>query len=206
MTYQKYAVYMRVSTSDQTTENQKVDLKAYVLSRKLDVYDYYEDVITGKSKTRPDLDRLMRDARNGCFNHVLFWKVGRLGRNPLHMLQVVEEWDNLDINFTITTLGIDTSTPMGRFVFGLLAQVAELERQDGIERTNLSMRRIQKIIKEEGKYKTKDGKIITSLGRPKGKKDSKPRKRKGYFLKEKKRREKRPPHNLKEHSKEKQFL
>ncbi len=184
--HDKYAVYIRVSTADQTTETQKVDLEAYSSGRKLDVYDYYEDVASGKSESRPALDRLMQDARKGLFNHVIFWKVDRLGRSTLHMLQTVEEWDSLGIDFTITTLGIDTSTPMGRFVFGLLAQVAELERAFIIQRTNAKMGYIKKQIKKKGFYITKEGKRITSLGRPKGKRDGKPRSRRGYYMKRRK--------------------
>lgn len=116
------------------------------------------------------------------FNHVVLWKVDRLGRSPLHMFQVIEEWKKLGISFTVTTLGIDTSTPMGKFVFGLLAQVAELERQFNIERTKSAMDRIKKSIETKGYYITKNGKKITSIGRPKGRRDNKPRRKSGYYL------------------------
>ena len=88
----------------------------------------------------------------------------------------------MGISFTVTTLGIDTSTPMGKFVFGLLAQVAELERQFNIERTKSAMDRIKKSIETKGYYITKNGKKITSIGRPKGRRDNKPRRKSGYYL------------------------
>jgi len=66
----------------------------------------------------------MEDARRHTFKTVVIWKVDRLGRSVQHMLQIVEEWRNLGINFVVTTLGMDTSTASGRLVFGILAQIA----------------------------------------------------------------------------------
>lgn len=187
----KTVIYVRVSTEGQTTENQLVELKEYVKNNpQMMLTDVYEDTISGKTDSRPQLDKLMQDARQHKFDHVVVWKVDRLGRHTSHMLQTVEEWHNLGINFTITTLGIDTSTPVGWFVFGLLAQVAELERQFIVQRTNASLNRIRNEIEKKGYYITKDGKKRTSLGRPKGKTDApnKPRKKRGYYLRDYKKR------------------
>ena len=111
-------------------------------------------------------------------------EIDRLGRSALHKYQIVEEWRNLDISFSIMTLNIDTSKPTGKFIFGVMAQFAELEREMIIERTNLAMKRIKKSIRDNGSYVTKEGIKITKLGRPKGKKDSRPRKRRGYYLRD----------------------
>ena len=94
--------------------------------------------------------------------------------------QFVEEWKKLGITFTITTLRIDTSIPTGKFIFGIMAQYAELEREQIVERTNLAIKRIKKSLDEKGYYITKEGKKIASLGRPKGKKDKKRRRKSGY--------------------------
>lgn len=181
----KTVIYARVSKDEQDVDNQIVALKEYVQNNpQMVLTKVYEEKISGKLDSRPRLDELMQDARQRKFNHVVVWKVDRLGRHTSHMLQTVEEWHRLGINFTITTLGIDTSTPVGWFVFGLLAQVAELERQFIVERTNASLNRIRKDIEKKGYYINKDGKKKTALGRPKGKKDSKPRKKRGYYLRE----------------------
>jgi len=147
-----------------------------------EIFNIYEERISGAKDTRPELDRLMQDARKRCFKHVVIWKVDRLGRNTAHLFQVIGEWEKLGIGFSITTLGIDTSTPTGKFVFGLLAQVAELERQFIIQRTQASMDRIKNEIAKKGFYITKDGKKITSIGRPPGRKDRQPRRKSGYYL------------------------
>ena len=181
----KTVLYTRVSTLDQTPENQILQLKEYVNNRpELEIVEIYKDKISGVKDTRPELDRLMQDARKHKFEHVIFWKVDRLGRSALHTYQVVEEWRKLGISFSITTLGIDTSIPTGRFIFGIMAQYSQLEREQIVERTNASMDRIKKSIEKKGYYITKSGKRITKLGRPRGKRDTRPRKKRGYYLRE----------------------
>lgn len=185
----KVVIYARVSTIDQNPKLQVEELVEFV-KRNIDweLVQIYEDKITGVKESRPELDHLLRDARNGMFNHVIFWKVSRLGRSALHTYQIVEEWKKLGITFSVMTLGVDTSTPSGKFIFSIMAQFAELERENIVEQTNLAMKYIKKQLKKNGKYKTKEGKIITNLGRPKGSKDKKSRKRRGYYLKEPKQR------------------
>ena len=97
------------------------------------------------------------------------------------MTQIVQELHNLGIELIITTLGVDTSKPAGKLVFGVLMQIAEFERELIRERINVRLSRRKKELKEKG-YFIKNGKKITKLGRPKGKKDSKGRRRKsGYY-------------------------
>lgn len=178
----KVAIYTRVSKDDQNPENQELELKEYIQNHQdMVLYNVYEDRISGIKDSRPALDELMQDARKHLFNHVLVWKIDRLGRSTAHFHQIMDEWKKLGITFSISTLGLDTSTPVGRFVTGLLSQVAELERQFIVDRINLSINRAKKSIEEKGYYVTKDGKKITSLGRPRGKKDGKVRKKSGYY-------------------------
>ena len=170
----KVAIYARVSTVDQHPENQINALREYISHHTDDkgnhdweIYDEYIDYITGSKRSRTHLNRLMEDARRHKFKTVVIWKVDRLGRSVQHMLQIVEEWRNLGIDFVVSTLGMDTSTASGRLVFGILAQIAEFERELTRERTKLAHERAKK----EGRH----------WGRPKGKKDSKPRCKSGYY-------------------------
>ena len=178
----KIAIYSRVSTLDQHPENQTVALKEYVANHKdWELYEVYEDKTSGAKESRPALDKMMQDARKHMFQHVVFWKVDRLGRNAIHVQTLANEWRNLGIDFTITTLGIDTSTPIGKFLFGILSQFAEMERSLIIERTNLGLNRVKKNLKDGHKHIAKSGRSITQLGRPVGKKDSHPRAKGGYY-------------------------
>lgn len=181
----KVAIYSRVSKEVQTTEQQTETLKEYVVNHKdMELYDVYEDIITSISDTRPQLDRLMQDARQRKFTHVVFWKVDRLARKSLVFYQILDEWEKIGITYTVASLGIDTTTSMGKFVVGILQQVAELERKDIIDRTNLKLQYIKKILETKHEYVTGKGKVIKSLGRPKGSKDknSKGRRKSGYLL------------------------
>ena len=186
----KVAIYCRVSTIDQHPENQLKVLRDYVErhtdvngDKDLEVFDEYIDITSGSKKSRTHLNRLMNDARKHCFKTVVFWKVDRLGRSVQHMLQIVEEWKNLGIDFVVTTLGLDTSTASGRFVFGVLAQTAEFERELTRERTHLAYQRA----KEEKR----------TWGRPKGSKDKTPRKKSGYHVRWKNEFDKRSLNDLK---------
>lgn len=184
MSNMKVSIYARVSTEDQQTENQTEELQEYVNNHKnWELYEIYTDKITGKSDRRPGLDKLMQDARKRKFNHIVFWKVDRLARSSLVFFQVLDEWENLGITYSVASLGIDTNTSHGKFVVGILEQVAELGRRDIVEKTNLALKRIKRNIDKKGFHITKEGKKITRLGRPKGKKDnpSKPRRKSGYF-------------------------
>ena len=179
----KVAIYARVSKGVQTNEQQVEKLKEYVDNHKeMVLYDIYEDIITSISDTRPELDRLLQDARQRLFEHVVFWKVDRLARKSLVFFQVLDEWSNLEITYTVASLGMDTSTSHGKLVVGILQQVAELEREDIIERTKLKLDYIKNTIEKEGQYTTRKGKVIKKLGRPKGSKDKNRRRRSGYNL------------------------
>ena len=183
----KVAIYCRVSTIDQHPENQLKVLRDYVErhtdvngDKDLEVFDEYIDITSGSKKSRTHLNRLMNDARKHCFKTVVFWKVDRLARKNLVFYQILEEWNHLGVTYSVTTLGIDTSTPVGSLVVGLLQQVAVLERENIIERTNLALNRIQDNIRKQGYHITKDGKRIKKLGRPKGSGDKHSRKTGGY--------------------------
>src|SRR4030042_5698203 len=125
----KVALYVRVSKFDQNPANQKRELLDYVMTNpNWELFDVYEDITSGAKESRPRLNDLMEDARKGLFGHVIFWKVDRLGRNAIHTQTIAEEWKKLGITFTITSLNIDTSTASGKFIFGIFAQFAEMER------------------------------------------------------------------------------
>lgn len=179
----RVAIYARVSTIDQDPEMQIIELKEYVDRHKdMELYKVYKDKTSGAKESRPELNELQKDARKGLFDHIVFWKIGRLGRNAIHVQTLANEWRKLGISFSITTMDIDTDTPTGKFIFGIMAQFAEMEREMIRERTKVKLNQIQNKIKEKGEYITKDGKTIKRLGRPAGSKDKKRRKKSGYYM------------------------
>lgn len=164
----KAALYLRVSTSDQTTLNQELELKEYCKRNNIEIYEIYKDEgISGAKHSRPELDRMLQDMRTKQFEVVIVWKFDRLGRSTSHLLQVLEEMKNKNITLIATSQNIDTSNPMGKFFFTILSGFAEMERELIRERIKLGLERRKK----QGK----------KLGRQKGAKDKNKRKRKGYF-------------------------
>jgi len=165
----KAGLYLRVSTSDQTTLNQELELKRYCEINRIEIFKIYRDEgVSGAKTSRPQLDLLLQDMRNKCFDCVLVWKFDRLGRSTAHLLQVLEELKNKGIRLIATSQNIDTSTPMGKFFFVILSGFAEMEREIIRERIKLGLDR-----------RRKQGKV---MGRPKGSKDKGYRKKGGYYL------------------------
>ncbi|EMR75595.1 site-specific recombinase, DNA invertase Pin [Thermoplasmatales archaeon SCGC AB-540-F20] len=166
----KVAIYVRVSKEDQHPENQILELTEYAESRKdiKGIYHTYVDKISGVKDSRPALNELMMDARERKFDAVLVWKLDRLGRSLQHLIQIIQEWNNLGIQFICKTQDIDTTKPSGELIFHIFGAIAQFERKLIIERINLGLERARK----QGKH----------LGRPKGSKDKKRRKKGGYYL------------------------
>jgi len=165
----KAGLYLRVSTADQTTLNQELELKKYCENNNIEIFKVYrEEGVSGSKTSRPQLDLMLQDIRNKCFDCVVVWKFDRLGRSTAHLLQVLEELKNKDVRLIATSQNIDTNTPMGKFFFVILSGFAEMERELIRERIKLGLER-----------RKKQGKI---LGRPKGSKDKGYRKKGGYYL------------------------
>lgn len=120
-----------------------VALREYADRRGLEIIDEYRDEgISGAKDRRPELDRLMVDARKRRFDAVLVARFDRFARSTKHLVLALEEFHALSIDFICLSESIDTSTSMGRMVFTVIAAVAELERsiikgrgRAGVDRT-----------------------------------------------------------------------
>ena len=141
------ALYIRVSTDAQREEGysieaQKQMLAAHCVSRGISEYEFYIDGgYTGSNIDRPELKRLIADAQSGRVACVVVYKLDRLSRSQKDTLYLIEDVFNPhNVDFTSINEHMDTATPMGRLMLGILSAFAQLERENIRERTRMGMR------------------------------------------------------------------
>jgi DNA invertase Pin-like site-specific DNA recombinase len=138
----KVAIYARVSTPDQHLETQLYDLRKLAAQRGFEVVREYSDRgISGSKARRPGLDAMMADARRGEFSVALVAAFDRIARSTKNFLEIVDELDDLGIEFISAREAIDTSGPMGRMFLTMVGSIAELEKSLIVERIKAGMRR-----------------------------------------------------------------
>lgn len=149
------AIYLRVSTADQKLDLQFDGLRAYADRAGLDIVREYSDqAVSGRKQGRPQLDALMKDARNYAFDCILVWKFDRFARSTKHLLTALEEFDHLGIRFVSIQDQIDTTSPMGKAMFTLIGAMAELESSLISERITAGMKAAKMRGKRLGRPKT----------------------------------------------------
>ena len=138
----RVAVYARTS-SDEQAENETIEVQREFLHRYCELHglevagEYLDDGVTGTIPLakRPHGARLLHDAKAGTFGGVLFYRVSRLGRRLAVALDAYERLDAAGVIVKSATEPIDTSTPIGRFIFQMLGSFAELDRETIIDNT-----------------------------------------------------------------------
>jgi len=137
---QKLAVfYTRVSTTKRVTkaensayeqdpEVQERPLRSLISQRGWGFKGAYSDRASGTSDKRPGLQSLMEDARRGSFDVVVVWRFDRFARSVRQLVNALEEFRVLGIDFVSHQEALDTSTPMGKAMFAVIGAMAELER------------------------------------------------------------------------------
>ena len=157
-TPKRAALYLRVSTKNgQTVENQRRQLRKVAKHRGWKIVATYQDEgisgAKGRDK-RPGFDKLLKDAARGEFDIVAAWSVDRLGRSLKGLIEFLSEIHALEIDLYLDQQGVDTTTPAGEAMFGMLGVFAQFERAIISERVAAGLARA----KAEGK----------TLGRPPG--------------------------------------
>jgi len=128
----KVAMYCRVSTNQQTTANQTLELTQVATQRGWLVTDHYTDEGISGAKGRSQragLDRLMKDAARGKFDTVMVWSIDRLGRSLQHLIEIVNELRAINVDLYIHQQALDTRTPSGTMCFSIFGALAQYERE-----------------------------------------------------------------------------
>lgn len=176
----KVAIYTRVSTYNQKTDSQDFELNEYVKKNNLEVYNRYHDTVSGTKDSRKELNQLMFDASKKKFDIVLVYKFDRFARSLKFLVDSLEVFRTLNIDFISLKEAIDTTTPMGKLIFSINSAYAEFEREiikqrivDGLNarrEKGLSLGRpklskyLQEKIKELREKKVSSRKIAKQLG------------------------------------------
>lgn len=151
----RVAIYGRVSTTEQTSENQINFLQEIVNRNGWElVQTYVDEEISGTKgrDKRSEFDRLCKDMVRRKFNRILVWDISRLGRSLQHLVEFLNDVQSVNCNLYIHQSGLDTSTPSGRMMFQMVGVCSEFERSMISERVKLGLKRV----KSKG----------TKLGRP----------------------------------------
>jgi DNA invertase Pin-like site-specific DNA recombinase len=148
------AIYLRVSTVDQTTANQERELREIAGRTGCEIVKVYKDHgisgAKGRDK-RPGFDALCRDATKRQFDVVMAWSVDRLGRSLQDLIAFLSEIHSLGIDLFLHQQGLDTRTPAGKAMFQMLGVFAEFERAMIRERVRAGLARAKDAGKRLGR-------------------------------------------------------
>ena len=156
----RVAVYVRVSTSDQTCENQKRELGAWARAARHKVVCVFEDSgvsgAYGRDK-RPGFNAMLKAAVKREFDILAVWSSDRIGRSMPDLLEVLQTIRSTGTQLYLHTQGLDTTTPSGRALYQMLGVFSELEREMIVARVNAGIARARQLGTRSGK----------PIGRPK---------------------------------------
>jgi len=137
----RVAVYARVSTADQCCEPQLLDLREYVAARGWRAVEFVDQGVSGARDRRPALDRLLAEVKARKVDVVVVAAFDRFGRSVRHLVETLELFRHLGVEFVSLREQIDTGSPLGQAVFTIIAAIAQLERSLIAERVRAGLRR-----------------------------------------------------------------
>jgi DNA invertase Pin-like site-specific DNA recombinase len=143
-TMKRVAIYLRVSTSKQDTDNQRRELMMVAARSGWNVVKVYEDAGVSGAKgrdKRPGLDAMLKAVNAREFDLVAAWSVDRLGRSLTDLLGILQSLHDKETDLFLHQQGLDTSTVAGKAMFSMLGVFAEFERGIIRERVNAGLAR-----------------------------------------------------------------
>src|SRR5471032_594577 len=148
-------IYARVSTKQQTTENQLPPLRKFAKDRGWKVVEEFIDHgYSGTTDQRPQLNEVMNLARRRGYDVLLVYALDRFGRSVKHLVNALDEFHSLGIDFFAFNQNIDTTTPAGKLFFTMISGFAEFEAGIIKERVQAGLVRARAEGKQLGRPKT----------------------------------------------------
>lgn len=140
----RVGLYLRVSTSGQTVENQRIDLQRVCEQRGWQIADTYIDHGISGTKgrdRRPAFDQLAKDAAQGKLDMVAAWSIDRIGRSLAHLVEFMDELRQQGVGIYLHQQQVDTATAAGRAFLQMAGVFAEFERAIIVERIHAGLAR-----------------------------------------------------------------
>jgi DNA invertase Pin-like site-specific DNA recombinase len=151
----RVGIYLRVSQSDQTTDNQRIDLERVAGQRGWDIVEIYLDhAVSGKRDRRPALDRLRKDAMQGRLDVVAAWSIDRLGRSLANVVTLLADLTEQRIAVYLHQQQVDSTTTAGKAMLGMCAVFAEFEWNTTSDRIKAGQARARREGKRIGRPST----------------------------------------------------
>lgn len=162
----KVCIYLRTSTDKQQTgmEAQKRAVMDYCKQRSINDYVIYEDFgISGTKSKRPQLDLMMSKLRSGEHDTLIVYSFSRFARSTKFLINSLEEFNELGVNFISLSENIDLSTAIGKAMFTIISAIATLERDLISERVKNGLRNAKAKGKQLGRRRSVNRELILSL-------------------------------------------
>jgi DNA invertase Pin-like site-specific DNA recombinase len=162
----KVAIYTRVSTLDQTIDNQLIELRDYCSKMGWEItQEYADEGLSGtlSREKRPALNSLIKDAYRKKFDSVVCWDISRLGRSMKELILFLSDMKDRDIGICSVRQGFDTSTSMGEIMFSFVSILSSWEREMIRERTLAGLERARREGKTLGRRKVTNDKMTAKI-------------------------------------------
>ena len=163
------ALYVRVSTDQQSVDNQVRELRQIAERRGWTVVQVYSDAgisgAKGRDK-RPGLDAMLKDASRRKFDVVMAWAIDRLGRSLIDLLGTIQHLEATGVDLYLDQQSLDTTTPMGKLLFQVTGAFAEFERAMIRQRVKAGLDTVKEKIARDGKFAPRPARSAGGWGGP----------------------------------------
>lgn len=159
----RVAVYVRVSTTDQSCDLQKKEIQKFLIPKEWKIVRIYEDQATGTNSNRPQLQQMLSDAQNGDFYVIVSWKLDRLFRSLKDLINTLQMLNDIGVDFVSVKDNLDLSTSTGRLMAHIIGAFAEFEAAIIKERVVAGLSAAKANGKKLGRPRSRPSDLIRAL-------------------------------------------
>jgi DNA invertase Pin-like site-specific DNA recombinase len=141
--YKRVGLYVRVSTHQQTTENQLIELKKLCDRSNYDIVEIYDETVSGtkNNNDRKEFKRMMNDLKKRKFEKIVVWSLDRIGRKTSELINFLSLCDDYNISLYCYKQNINTEDQMGKMFFSFISIISQYENEMRKERQLIGIER-----------------------------------------------------------------